>query len=269
MAEAVKVFNFPKEAPPRQVLKLGASGTPVAELQKALRLWGFEPGPVKAGEYDQLTVDAVRALQRKLGVNPTGEIDQATKSVIKGDLASDNSVLKEAARASSFPALAVAPAPTTALAAPTPQPAPAAAPFYLQPPFLLAAGGAAAFLWDRVFNTPAADALLPKLGEPGVELMEGLEEPAPKKPRKKRKPRAKAKAEPAPVVVKPSKPPKSAKPRKPRAKKPKKEKLAEPVEAAPAPEVPPAAVQPPPRKPRKPRAKKVEAAPPAAPEEVE
>ena len=69
-----------KPTPPALDLKLGSRGPVVASLKENLCLWGFDPGS-EGDAFDESTAASVRALQRKIGVKPTGEIDRATAKV--------------------------------------------------------------------------------------------------------------------------------------------------------------------------------------------
>ena len=61
-------------------LGLGATGAPVSELQAKLRKLGF---PVDVnGSYDEATVNAVRNLQTRLGMNPSGSLDTPTERAL-------------------------------------------------------------------------------------------------------------------------------------------------------------------------------------------
>jgi hypothetical protein len=66
----------------------------VTALKKKLVEWGFDPG-VEIG-HGPKTSEAIEALQRKLGVIPTGTIDVGTQLAIDNDLHSASSVLKTA-----------------------------------------------------------------------------------------------------------------------------------------------------------------------------
>ena len=65
----------------------------VTELQRQLRVWGFDPIEVD-GIYGQHTADAVSALQRKLGVRVDGKFGSETRTALKADLVSPASVIR-------------------------------------------------------------------------------------------------------------------------------------------------------------------------------
>lgn len=125
-------------------LKEGMKGALVRALQTNLTVWGFNPGAVD-GVFGPKTADAVRAVQRKLGVEPiTGAFDAATAAVVKADLANPQSKLKASA------SLLVIPKPATVdptgvtpdLSTGTQVQVQADVPFYRKPGFWLLAGGA-------------------------------------------------------------------------------------------------------------------------------
>ena len=61
------------------VLRQGASGGEVKELQRRLKEWGYYNGSVD-GVYGKQTVEAVKYFQRKNGLTPDGIADR--KSVV-------------------------------------------------------------------------------------------------------------------------------------------------------------------------------------------
>lgn len=182
-------------------MMLGATGELVKKLQLRLKEWGFDPGAAD-GEFGRQTYEALQALQRKLGVEPTGELDAATTQAIEADLASANSVLKQRMNSAIIPVST--PAAQMPAAAAAAAPAAVAVPFYRRPIFWL--GAAAAFMLlsrsssgarsidgvevedgeaEEVDEPEAAD-------EPAEELGEA---PAPRsKPKRKRARRRKPKA---------------------------------------------------------------------------
>ena len=59
------------------VLKQGATGGEVKELQRRLKMWGYYSGSVD-GIYGPATVEAVKYFQRKNGLTPDGIAGRAT-----------------------------------------------------------------------------------------------------------------------------------------------------------------------------------------------
>lgn len=63
------------------VLKQGASGGEVKELQRRLKMWGYYSGPVD-GVYGTKTVEAVKYFQRKNGLTPDGIAGKSTYAAL-------------------------------------------------------------------------------------------------------------------------------------------------------------------------------------------
>ncbi len=132
-----------KAGPP--TLALGSNGAPVIALQKKLAEWGFSPG-TPTGTFDAATEEALKALQSKLGVPPTGIYSADTAGAVSRDLQNPASILRaNAARLSPLP---TALAPVARMAQPGAAAAPAAkaAPAAPAVPWLWL-GLAAAGLW--------------------------------------------------------------------------------------------------------------------------
>ena len=77
----------------------GDKGPEVAKLQQNLTEWQFNPGSID-GVYGKSTAEAVTALQRKLGTEPTGRWDAQTQRAVKTDLKSRISILRKRAEQS-------------------------------------------------------------------------------------------------------------------------------------------------------------------------
>lgn len=174
-------------------MMLGASGELVKKLQTRLKEWGFDPGAAD-GEFGKQTLEALQALQRKLGVEPTGELDAVTTQAIESDLASANSMLKQRANSAIVKVEPSASAQGQPQATPTAAPAAAPVPFYRKPIFWL--GAAAAFmLLSGSSKSRTIDGVEPEDGELDEAEAEATEpdeepeaaEPAPKP--KRRRPR--------------------------------------------------------------------------------
>lgn len=73
----------------------GMKGPAIESLQRSLQKWGFDPGPLD-GLYGVETTAAVVALQRKLGIEPNGNMDAYTQEAVNVDLArpEDESALR-------------------------------------------------------------------------------------------------------------------------------------------------------------------------------
>lgn len=95
------VLNFPKtlnalgsETAAPVTLKPGDRGESVKQLQGLLKSFGFDPGPVD-GVYGKATAEAVRALQRKLGLTADGIFGPLTREAVTRDLGSKTSVIRQ------------------------------------------------------------------------------------------------------------------------------------------------------------------------------
>lgn len=165
-------------APTVMDLLFGSTGELVRDLQVQLRKWGFDPGTV-GGVYDENTADAVRALQRKLGIAQSGRIDKDTRNAIQSDLSNPMSVLKahEARFSPSSTALTVARAGEKGASAPGKKPMSSWQSTIL---WILAGAG---LLYIATKQTPLAE----------IEIDD---DPVPtvKKPKKRKKKAAKVKA---------------------------------------------------------------------------
>ncbi|GIW73077.1 MAG: hypothetical protein KatS3mg102_2619 [Planctomycetota bacterium] len=70
-----------------RTLGLGARGTAVASLQRALRRLGYGQGPAESGQiYGRSLERLVAAFQRRHGLEPTGAVDRATLFAIEAAL---------------------------------------------------------------------------------------------------------------------------------------------------------------------------------------
>jgi hypothetical protein len=139
----------PVQGPPPS-LESGMKSELVAALQKNLKAWGFDPGPAN-GTFGASTENAVKAMQRRLGLEATGRIDKDTRSAMAADLGSAESVLRS----------------SNLMAAPDAAPAAASAeasPIYKQPLFLAAAAGALWFLFLRRKGQSVSGASYDELG---------------------------------------------------------------------------------------------------------
>jgi peptidoglycan hydrolase-like protein with peptidoglycan-binding domain len=96
---------------------MGAKGGLVQRLQDLLKKLGFDPGEY-IGEFGAKTAEAVVALQRKLGVDPTGVYDRGTERAIVAELKSSSPILKTALTLGDVTA-ATAIIPTTPTATPS------------------------------------------------------------------------------------------------------------------------------------------------------
>lgn len=139
------------------VLKMGMRGGAVLALQKSLSKYGFNAG-TPDGIFGPSTEEALKALQRKLGVQADGVYGPATAAAIAADLAKPESILKQAASRLALPVPlltsgeATASQPTTTL--PTAAAQPAAKPGV--PGWVLALAAAGVFfLWKRSKEAPA------------------------------------------------------------------------------------------------------------------
>lgn len=89
VASGVAVFNLQRtneeylSSPYVQtaVLKQGATGGEVKELQRRLKMWGYYSGSVD-GIYGSKTVEAVKYFQRKNGLTPDGIAGKATYAAL-------------------------------------------------------------------------------------------------------------------------------------------------------------------------------------------
>lgn len=91
---APKVATSEASAPVTMpVLRQGARGELVRSMQQNLTSWGFSPGKID-GIFGPKTLEAVQALQRKLGVPATGAMDAQTVEKVKSDLFDVASKLK-------------------------------------------------------------------------------------------------------------------------------------------------------------------------------
>lgn len=85
LATGIAVFNsqhtneeyLPSPYVETAVLKQGATGGEVKELQRRLKMWGYYNGAVD-GVYGKQTVEAVKYFQRKNGLTPDGIAGRAT-----------------------------------------------------------------------------------------------------------------------------------------------------------------------------------------------
>lgn len=167
---------------------LGASGAQVSTLQEHLKTWGFDPGEY-GGEYGQRTQDAVASLQRDLGLEPTGQFDDATQQRVTEDLNSDASKLRQTALV-----------PLDANGQPQTDAPPVASEGLSVGKILAGMLGFAGVLWllsrkggkATLVISPESFAGVDRVViDEGLEDMEDEEESKPKKKRKKRKPRKK------------------------------------------------------------------------------
>ncbi len=103
--------------------RLDTLDTAVRELQQALTDLGFYDGPID-GRWSAATIDAVKALQRELGVPETGVVDVATLRAIyargQATAAANTTTTTTAAAATTT---AAPPPPATTTTAPPPPPA--------------------------------------------------------------------------------------------------------------------------------------------------
>lgn len=86
MGDVIPMTRPQPPAPPTfRPLMQGMSGDVIAALQERLCAWGFYSGDVD-GVFGPYVVEAVRGLQCKLGLEPTGVFDERTAQAVKADL---------------------------------------------------------------------------------------------------------------------------------------------------------------------------------------
>lgn len=137
--------------PIQGALKEGAKGELVKRLQALLQQLGFDPGEY-AGEFGRKTTEAMMALQRKLGLDPTGAYDRVTERGLEEEMKSGaSSILKNVPAGLSDAIVATTMPVSTPTATPTPgtpaTPAPGGIQALLKSPlFWIAASAGALYL---------------------------------------------------------------------------------------------------------------------------
>lgn len=179
------------------VLKMGSRGGAVLALQKALAKYGF-PAGAPDGIFGPSTEEALKALQRKLGVTADGVYGPVTAAAITADLAKPESILKQAAARLTLPT--VTPLLTSGEVKPTTTSLPATAPQAQAksgvPWMLLLAAAGAYFLFKRSREAPTES---PEINYAPSDYLDREDDPseyededeAPKPVKRKRAPRRK------------------------------------------------------------------------------